>query len=621
MANNKKTSLLLGASVCVALLSLAACDKKNDAAAPAAAPQAAPAYIPPTADQLYQLVGPIALFPDKLVAQVLAASSYPDQVTAADNWLAQNKNLKGQPLQDAANQQPWDVSVKGLTQFPGVLDQMAHNIPWTSALGDAYVNDPTDVMNAIQVMRQRAAASGNLKSNKQQHIARAPRVQAAPPPGYAPSPNEPAYYTGPEMVPPPPETIVIEPADSDVVYVPAYNPAVVYGQPMPVYPGYSYAPPPAYYPPGEVVTAGVLTFGLGIAVGALIETHHWGWNSWGMHWGGGGGGGNWNGGGPNGWHRPAVVYNNNTYVSRSTTIVNRVTNNYNNTVINNTTRNHFAGPNLAQPGAGAANFNAVRPNFAAPGNPQPLHPGPNGGSFAAMPRGNHGPADFSNMTRPNFAAPGSLQQPHPGSVGASFAATPGSNHGPTDFSNMTRPNFSRNFAAGGPAAAASTNQLMQPGTMHAVQNQARPGGAPQHPGAGEPGQNGRPMHELQQNALNHGPAAQHNPEGVGPQPNLNQHAFGGNRQTATFQPQPQPVSAPQHVQDRPHQQFDRPGGGQQFHQEMHRPAPELHREQAAARVEPRPAPRPQAQHQPQAHPQQEHHEGDHHPKEREEKRN
>lgn len=620
MANNKKTSLLLGASVCVALLSLVACDKKNDATAPAAAPQAAPAYIPPTADQLYQLVGPIALFPDKLVAQVLAASSYPDQVTAADNWLAQNKNLKGQPLQDAANQQPWDVSVKGLTQFPGVLDQMAHNIPWTSALGDAYVNDPTDVMNAIQVMRQRAAASGNLKSNKQQHIARAPRLQAAPPPGYAPPTNEPAYYTGPEMVPPPPETIVIEPADSGVVYVPAYNPAVVYGQPMPVYPGYSYAPPPDYYPPGDVVTAGVLTFGLGIAVGALIETHHWGWNSWGMHWGGGGGGGNWNGGGPNGWHRPAVVYNNNTYVSRSTTIINRVTNNYNNTVINNNTRNHFAAPNPALPGGGAANFNVNRPNFAAPGNPQQMHPQI---GAAATPRGNHGPADFNNMTRPNFAAPGNPQQLHPGPNGASFAATPGGNHGPSDFSNMTRPNFNRNFAASGPAAAASTNQLPRPGAMHPVQNQAQFNGALQHPGRGEPAQNDRAMHELQQNASNHGPAAQHSPEGVRTPENLNQHAFGRNQQAAMQQPQP----APQHVQDRPHQQFNRPEGGQQFHQEMNRPAPEVHREPAPVRAEPRPEPRPQAQHQPQPrpqqeHPQQEHHDGDHRrPNDKEEKRN
>ncbi|AMP12250.1 hypothetical protein CAter282_4593 [Collimonas arenae] len=242
--------------------------------------------MPPTADQLYQLVGPIALFPDKLLAQVLAASSYPDQITAADNWLAQNKNLKGGQLQDAINQQPWDVSVKGVAQFPSVLDQMAHNIPWTSALGDAYVNDPTDVMNAIQVMRQRAASSGNLKNNQRQRIAVAPRVQPAPPANYALPPGEPLVYAGPEVIPPPPETIVIEPAEPDVVYVPDYNPSVVYGEPLPVYPGYYYQPPPAYYPPGEIVTAGVITFGVGIAVGALIGHHDWGWNSWGVHWGG-----------------------------------------------------------------------------------------------------------------------------------------------------------------------------------------------------------------------------------------------------------------------------------------------------------------------------------------------
>lgn len=579
MTNNKKpASLLLSASICVALLSLAACDKKTDAVAPASAPaapqaQAAPAYVPPTADQLYQLVGPIALFPDKLVAQVLAASSYPDQVTAADGWLGQNKNLKGTQLQDAANQQPWDVSVKGLTQFPSVLDQMANNIPWTSALGDAYVNDPTDVMNAIQVMRQRAAASGNLKNNKQQRIATAPRVQVAPPSDYVRPPNEPAYYDGPEMVPPPPETIVIEPAEPDVVYVPAYNPAVVYGQPLPVYPGYAYEPPPAYYPPGEIVTAGVLTFGLGIAVGALIEHHSWGWNSWGVHWGGGGGGGNWNGGGgPNGWHRPAVVYNNNTYVSRSTTIINRVTNNYNNsTVINNNTRNNFApgqgnnpgAPNAGQPGGGAANFGAARPNFAPQGNPQQaqqVHPGPNAAPFAAAPRGNHGQPDFNNMTRPNFG---------------------------------------KNPAAGAPSAAASANQLARPGFVHPAPNQVQPGAAQQHPGFGQPGQNGRPVpNQLQQNALNHTPVMPKNLE-ERPPVNLNQHPFGGNPQRPNFNrpaetPKPQPVPVPQAQQSRPPQQFEnRPNGGQ-MHQEMNRPAPT----QAPAfnRPEPRPqAPQPQPQ--------------------------
>ena len=596
--NKKPVSLLLGASVCVALMSLAGCDKKTDAVAPVAAPaapqaQAAPAYVPPTADQLYQLVGPIALFPDKLVAQVLAASSYPDQVTAADNWLGQNKNLKGTQLQDAANQQPWDVSVKGLTQFPSVLDQMAHNIPWTSALGDAYVNDPTDVMNAIQVMRQRAAASGNLKNNKQQRIATVPRVQAAPPAGYAPPPGEPAYYDGPEMVPPPPETIVIEPAEPDVVYVPAYNPGVVYGEPQPVYPGYAYEPPPAYYPPGEIVTAGVLTFGLGIAVGTLIEHHNWGWNSWGVHWGGGGGGGNWRGDGDRdhgGWHRPAVVYNNNTYVSRSTTIVNRVTNNYNNSTVvnnnnsnnnNNNTRNNFApgqannpafpnGRPGGQPGNGVANFNTARPNFAQQSNPQQVHPGPNAAPNVAAPRPNHGQPDFNNMTRPNFgrAAEGKIP------------------------------------AAGGPSAAATANQLARPGFVHPAPNQVQPGGVAQHPGFGQPGQNGRQVpNQLQKNALTHAPAVPRNLE-ERPPVNLNQHPFGGNQQRPNFErpadmPKPQPV--PLNVQNRPQQQFEnRPNGGQ-MHPEMNRPAPAP--APAFNRPEPRPQPQPQPMARPEARPQ------------------
>ena len=104
------------------------------------------------------------MFPDNLVAQVLAASTFPDQVSAAYTWLQQNSSLKGQQLMEAVNQQSWDASVKGLTQFPDVLNQMATNLSWTSALGDAYFNIPQSVMNAVQVMRQRAQQSGNLKS-------------------------------------------------------------------------------------------------------------------------------------------------------------------------------------------------------------------------------------------------------------------------------------------------------------------------------------------------------------------------------------------------------------------------------------------------------------------------
>ena len=238
------------------------CKKKAEQAQPGEAQQAqqgqAPAttYAAPTADQLYQLVAPIALFPDNLVAMVLAASTYPDQVSAAYQWLQQNSNLKGQQLMEAANQQPWDASVKGLTQFSDVLNQMATNLSWTSALGDAYYNIPQSVMNAVQVMRQRAYQSGNLKSNQQQNVTvqnQAPgrrRLQRPP--------RRPQVT----VVQPPPQTIIIQPAQPEVVYVPTYNPTVVYGAPVPVYPGYS---------TGAMVATSLISFGVGIAVGAAIS--------------------------------------------------------------------------------------------------------------------------------------------------------------------------------------------------------------------------------------------------------------------------------------------------------------------------------------------------------------
>jgi hypothetical protein len=153
----------LSAALVVATAPLDGCRKQEAPPAPSPAAQAA---VPtataavPTADQLYQLVAPIALFPDNLVALVLAASTYPDQVTAAMSWLQQNGSLKGAQLQQAVDQQPWDPSVKTLTTFPDVLSQMASNLTWTSALGDAYFNDQQNVMNAVQVMRQRAQAAG-----------------------------------------------------------------------------------------------------------------------------------------------------------------------------------------------------------------------------------------------------------------------------------------------------------------------------------------------------------------------------------------------------------------------------------------------------------------------------
>ena len=157
---------------------------------------------PLTAEELQQLVAPIALYPDALVAQVLAAATFPDQVAFVDDWLQQNKALTGKALMQSVDKQPWDPSVKALTQFPSVLDNMAKNLSWTSALGEAYNTQAADVMSAVQVLRAKAKAAGNLKSSPQITV-----VQQSP------------------------QVIVIQSANPQVVYVPMYNPAVVYGYP------------------------------------------------------------------------------------------------------------------------------------------------------------------------------------------------------------------------------------------------------------------------------------------------------------------------------------------------------------------------------------------------------
>jgi hypothetical protein len=203
--------------------------------------------VPLSADELQQLAAPIALYPDALVAQILGASTFPDQVSAANSWLQQNKNLSGQALMQSVDAQPWDPGVKGLTQFPSVLDNMANNLSWTSALGEAYNTQSADVMSAIQFLRAKALAAGNLKSGSQITV-----VQQSP------------------------QTIVIQSANPQVVYVPMYNPAVVYGYPY-VTPGYSTA---------AVVANGALAFGAGIAVGAMMSGGccGWGYSSWNCGW-------------------------------------------------------------------------------------------------------------------------------------------------------------------------------------------------------------------------------------------------------------------------------------------------------------------------------------------------
>src|ERR1700719_220101 len=225
-----------------------------------------------TPAQLQQLVVPIALYADALVAQILAAATYPDQIVEADRWMQQHPGLKGEQLGQEVDQQPWDPSVKALTEFPSVLANMDKNLSWTSSLGDAYVNQQQAVMGAVQVMRQRAKQAGNLNSTSQQTVSQQG------------------------------QTIVIEPADPQVVYVPAYDPWLVYGGPLGVWAGW-------YWYPGLYLTGPGIAFGLGFGVG-FFGGFGWGWHHWGYD-----------------WHHHGIIFNHSTYISHSRVFVNR--NNFN----------------------------------------------------------------------------------------------------------------------------------------------------------------------------------------------------------------------------------------------------------------------------------------------------
>jgi hypothetical protein len=239
----------------------------QDAQAPAPEGQTPP-YAQQTPEQLQQLVAPIALYPDSLVAQILAAATFPEQVVEADRWVQAHPDLKGEALGQAVDPEPWDPSVKALTAFPSVLGNMDKNLSWTSSLGDAYYNQQQDVMDAVQVMRQKAQAAGNLKSTPQQTVT----TQGS--------------------------TVEIEPAQPDVVYVPAYDPWLVYGGPLVAWPG--------WYPyPGIWYDGPFLSFGLGFGIG-FFGGFGWGWGHWGFD-----------------WHNRYPIYNHDRYYSRSRTFYNR----------------------------------------------------------------------------------------------------------------------------------------------------------------------------------------------------------------------------------------------------------------------------------------------------------
>jgi uncharacterized membrane protein YgcG len=220
--------------------------------------------------QLDSMVAPIALYPDPLLAQVLAASTYPLEIVTAERWVKQNSNLQGQALVAAAGKQDWDPSVQALVAFPTVLQMMNQSLDWTTALGNAFLAQQSDVMAAVQRMRFAAQQSGKLESNAQQQV----QTTNA---GGQPS-------------------IVIQPANPEVIYVPTYDPSYIWGA------------APAYYPYpslGYPVWAGAIGFGLGVAVGAIFNSG-WGWG-WGVNWG----------------PRASLYVNNNFFIHNGNTFVNR----------------------------------------------------------------------------------------------------------------------------------------------------------------------------------------------------------------------------------------------------------------------------------------------------------
>ena len=238
-----------------------------------AAPQPAPAVqgeaiVQETPDQLQQLVAPIALYPDALVAQILAASTYPTEIVEADRWVQQHSDLKGEQLAQAVDQQSWDPSIKAITQFPSVLASMDKNLSWASSLGDAYVNQQQAVLDAVQTMRKRAQQAGNLKSTPQENVT----TQG--------------------------QTVVIQPANPEVVYVPEYDPWTIYGPPLVAYPGW-------FWYPGLYAVGPGISFGVGWGIG-FFGGFGWGWHHWDADWG----------------HR-RVDFDHHGYISHSRTFIDR----------------------------------------------------------------------------------------------------------------------------------------------------------------------------------------------------------------------------------------------------------------------------------------------------------
>ena len=227
------------------------------------------ARIPP--EQLDSLVAPIALYPDPMLSQTLVASTYPLEIIQLQQWLAQNKNLKDQALADGVKKQDWDPSIQAMAALPDVVKQMSENIKWTTDLGNAFLAQQSEVMDAVQRMRAKAVEKGALKSNEQQKV-ETKTVESK-------------------------TVVVVQPAKTEVVYVPSYDPVAVWGAPY-------YPYPPVVYP-AYPVAGMAISFGVGVAMGAAWGGG-WGWNA---GWGG---------------NNDININRNNTFVNNSNRTGNRV---------------------------------------------------------------------------------------------------------------------------------------------------------------------------------------------------------------------------------------------------------------------------------------------------------
>jgi hypothetical protein len=321
-------------------------------------------------DQLDSLVAPIALYPDPLLAQMLAASTYPLEVIQLQQWLLSHKDLKGDALVAAVQKEDWDASVQAMAGLPDAVKQLAENIKWTTELGNAFLAQQGDVMDAVQRMRKKAQDAGSLKSTEQQKV----ETQVV-------------------------ETktvVVIQQANPQVVYVPSYNPVVVYGPPVYPYPPIVYPPPP---PPGAVMATAAISFGVGMAIGAAASGG-WGYN---CGWGG----------------------NNTININNSNTFVNNSNKNFNSSNINTGGNNNWQHNPQHRAGAPYSNQATAAKYSGANGGARAA----SGQGTARQTQGQSGTRQ--QPTTSNLGAASNRQQPAAQSFGGSSADRAGSRSVPS----------------------------------------------------------------------------------------------------------------------------------------------------------------------------------------------